>query len=212
MAKKQGSTPTILVAIIVAMVSMCVDESVGICLTQEEAVFPYVSNCDAPATYGNTTYWLQSRASGDGSFSFLASEYDETDDMHHVRLVKQAGEAERYGLLYNADEPRPYVGANDTGIIIFNAGSGRKLDWYERGGRQFLIESRFSAALFKFSPDSSANLSCLDVSADARCSAFDVVSSANPSVGLSPYENDGVVYFTASFDDLNPFVLLRPDD
>jgi hypothetical protein len=212
MAKKlQGSMSVILFLSLVAA-SMHVEECVGgtdICPTVEEAVFPYISYCNAPATYaylGGAAYVFQSWGSGTGSKYYLAPEWDETNSTYYVRLVSEQSSAARYELTYTTEELRPYVAVNDTGIVIVNADSGRSLAWRDEGSDQFLIESSSSAALFKFSLDTSSKVPCI-TAIIARCGAYNIVSSATPSFGLSPYEEDGVVYFTLSSDDLVPFIL-----
>ena len=197
------------------------EEEDGICPTAQEAVFPYWSLCSDPAmySYSGGIYKLQSQGSGaDGIDYFLAPEWDAANSTYYVRLVEGSAAAANYAFTHTTREIRPYVAVSDTNIIILNADTRRYLMWREEGADRFLVEaesandddeSTTSLALFKFAPDNTVTLACPRV-LDARCQAYDLMSvGSDPTTGLSPYEEDGVVYFTLAAQNLLPFTLLN---
>ena len=187
-----------------------------ICPTAQEAVFPYWSLCSDPAkySYSGGIYKLQSQGSGDGNGYLLAPEWDATDSTYYVRLVEDSAAAANYVFTHTTREIRPYVAVSDTNIIIVNADTQRYLKWRDEGGERFLVEAAMnedstSLALFEFAPNNTVTLACPRV-LNARCQAYDLVSMASdPTTGLSPYKEDGVVYFTLSAENLLPFTLIN---
>jgi hypothetical protein len=184
-----------------------------LCPSITEAVFPFRSLCIDPATYW-TPYLLQSEGQGAGSGYYLAPEWDETNATYYVRLVNSSEAAATYRFAYMTRELRPFIAVGDSGIYAENTESGLSLAWRDEGGELFLTETAigpgakpgFTRVRFSFSFEGSLQPFCRNGPLE-RCAAYSVVDDFNSSLGLSPYEEDGAVYFTLASDPL-PFVLL----
>jgi hypothetical protein len=195
-------------------------------MAHEDGVFPYWSLSSSPAVYAYAggVYELQAQGAAGGN-QRLAPVWNEASSTYYVQLVEPAAAAAaRYEFTHATREIRPYVSVRDTGIIVANADTGRRLKWRrERDGSTLvLIEEEENAgsesssslstlALFKFTPDDSAPLACPRI-AGARCQAYNLVASPGAGVcetdGIGVCETDGAARLALVPDNLIPFTLI----
>ncbi|KAI5055488.1 hypothetical protein GOP47_0029009 [Adiantum capillus-veneris] len=168
-----------------------------------DLVYPYWSTCFSPAKYyGREVYEL-----GDTTDGNLAPEWDESNSTYYMRLAEEGA---KYLFTHLTREYRFAVSQFDN-LLIKNVDTGRYLGWRQEGEDEFFLVEGDGFTFFSFSKVEGVSLLCPRM-ANARCEAYYIVDSGYPSMGLTPYVEDGVTYFKRSnISNATPFLLLRSD-